>query len=296
MDITLEQKKEVYSLFRRFDIKTVSEKSCLPIDIIISLKEEYDVNVAPRYNEFKEVSISLDKDFNIDTLESYRVQYIHNYMVQNLLITKCLKIGAYDLIHKIYKEYAGDIVFDSQYVKYLMRMGHFRDAIQICNKYPESVDFQNKLRHINSIILKNNISLTSKLDETESSISSEDNNRVTQIMEIIREKLQSNNFENDDFLLVDELEDSIDDTIYKFILVAIYTRKRMISSAMQVLKSIENSEYKKIKNKLVTLLNNKKMANFYDMGLFDEIIGWTKTSQNICEAQVAKVKRAKIIG
>lgn len=115
-------------------------------------------------------------------------------------------------------------------------------------------------------------------------------------METIREKLQSNSFEKEDFLLVNELEGNIDDTIYKFILVAIYTRKRMISSAMQVLKSIDVPEYKKFKNKLITLLNNKKMANFYDMGFYDEIIGWGNYNQNISEREVAKVKRAKISG
>jgi len=298
MNFTKEEKKQIFKLFRRFNVEEVSQIMGIRVDKLIPLKTEYDSTVGPLDKEFKEVSIALMNNISLEVLEYYRNKYPNNAKIQSLLLTKCAKIGAYDLMHKIWNKYPNHIVFDSQRVKIMMRMGHFKEAIEICNKYPDSVDFQRKLKRIYSIVSKYNISLVSQLNEEENLEISQDEDSVSEFAEMlekIREKLKNNTFSNEDLLLIKDLEGKIDGTTYKFILVATYHRRRMIKSALQVLKTIDDPEYKKLKNRILTLLNNKKMIDFYDMGLYDEIIGWGSITQNTTEKAVVNVKKRKIV-
>ena len=281
MSFTEEEKKDICKLFRKYTLEEVSTMKNISMNELVPLKEEYDSTVNPLDLEYREFNIAIRDGYSLEDLQYFQQCYSDNEKIQSTLITLYMKMEAYDKAIEICNNHSGHVVFDSQYVKILINLGKFQEAIMICEKYPDDKDFYRKLRHIRSLMSAQNV-----LFDLE----------TKNILSEIREKLSNNDFANEDFLLITDLEGHIDDAIYKFMLVAAYHRRKMFNSALQVLKSIDNPEYKKLKNRVIALINNKKMSNFYDMGLYDEIIGWGKVNQNESELKVAKVKNAKIIG
>lgn len=309
MNFTEEEKKEICGLFRSKTVEEVSELKGISVDVLTPLKEEYDSTVGPLDLEYRDFKMAIRDGYSLEKLERLQQQYSKNQKVQSAIVTKYIKIGAWDKAISICINHSGHVIFDSQYVKILMKLYRFREAIVICEKYPNDEEFQKKLQQIKSIILKRNIEGNCSVHEDvtldiQESDALEDNilnveevNADTEennILGVIREKLSNNTFENEDLLLLKDLEGKIDDTTYKFILIAVYHRRGTIKSALQVLKTID-PEYKKIQNKILTLLSNKKSVQVYDLGFYDELICWRGSTQNIEEKAVVKAKRAKII-
>ena len=205
--------------------------------------------------------------------------------IQNQLITIYMRKGNYEKALDVAKRFSNYAPIQGQLMAIYMKKGNYEKALEIAKKFPNDSIIQSRLM---TICMENKIKVNPEeiSDWYNDVIQTEKQEFPTEILEI-RSKIVVGNISVEDLDTLESFKEKIKEEKYLLIKLAMYEKLGLLNLGIKQLK--HNTIFDdKLKKKL--LLQFERKSKFYNLGNWDNLIGWFDETEPLEKVQETRIK------
>ena len=254
-------------------------------------KRDYEkaIVVAKRFSSYAPIQSQLITIYteNRDYEKAMKIakKFPNDGTIQSQLITIHMKNKDYEKALDVAKRFSNYAPIQGQLMAIYMRKGNYEKALEIAKKFPNDSIIQSRLM---TIRMENKIKVNPEeiSDWYNDVIQTEKQEFPTEILEI-RSKIVVGNISVEDLDTLESFKEKIKEEKYLLIKLAMYEKLGLLNLGIKQLK--HNTIFDdKLKKKL--LLQFERKSKFYNLGNWDNLIGWFDETESLEKVQETRIK------
>ena len=253
--------------------------------------EDYEsaIKIAEKFSNYPPIQSQLmtvymeNKDY--EAAIKIAEKFSNSAPIQSQLMTVYMENKDYESAIKIAEKFSSSVPIQGQLMTVYMKNGDYESAIKIAKKFPNDNIIQSRLMKIytENEIKENPEEISNWYNEI---IKTKKQEFPTKILEI-RNKIVVGNISVKDLDTLESFKGKLEEEKYLLIKLAMYEKLGLLNLGMKQLK--QNTIFSdKLKKQL--LMQFERKSKFYNLGNWDNLIGWFDETKPLEKVQEACVK------